>query len=292
MAAVRISSPEHLFDDATYHSIRSDLIPELYLLGPTIEGASFASILENWAYLCSLFQRHSVQLIHEKIVAWTPEHPETQKVKALWMQVSAAFQHPEKNLREHMITNLFIFLGYVSSHMQAERQLLFSEESDSKQNDSEPSASSVADQHPSASAVIFEDASYASIRQNFFELPLKAALKTPIALESWPALRSLFQGLDIEPLHKQFAAWNPEHTETQRVKALWMYIFTALDHPEEDRREHVIAIFVLLIALMAEHSALEETSRALSPVPDGAAAPPSSPEEPVNKKSIVNDLTD
>lgn len=291
MAAVRAFNSSHLFGDATYHSIRFDLIPELFQLSQNTEQDSFASILENWACLCNLFQQRPTQRLHEGIVAWNPEHAETQRVKAIWMQASEALQHSEVDKREHVITNLFIFLAYVSHHIKAERQLLSPEESDSKQNDSEPSASSVEDQPPSASAVIFDDRPYASIRRHFFELPLKVELQTPVALESWPALYSLFKKLHLAPLSKLIDAWNPEHEETQKVKVLWLEVRTALQDPEVDQREHLVTTFLILISLMAEHDLLEEASRASSPVSIGPAAPPSSPEGSDNKTPVVNDET-
>lgn len=325
MAALRIPSSGHIFDDSIYHSVRRDLTKLLDVLAPIAEDNCIApSTFEDWRCLCDLFQTCMPHItpIHERIIAWNPEHLETQKVKSLWIQMFTVLQNPELDQREHAIANLLIFLEYTIGHSEAEKCLLSLEEGDSKQTDSEPSAMSASSGgsslspdpedeilEPAASAVIFNDDAYASIRVRFHQLmgQLRDALKTPLILENWGQLCLLYQKnlSNLELFHEQITAWNPEHEETQKVKNLWTQMLTALQNPEVDLREHVIATFFILAEYVMEHDAAEKKPRLLfpedfqedrgslsptSPTPAGLNPPPSSPvgfadTEPHNDKT-------
>jgi hypothetical protein len=200
----------------------------------------------------------------------------------------SAIQQPETDRREHVIASLVVFLLYLVKHDCHAAQLALSEEIDYKQNDSEPPLSPTTAPPPSTPAVVFADFPYSEIRGSFSKLvdvladnlvyQLATQPDSPTPLEDWQQLCSFFKSLDIEFLRDQINAWQPEHAETQKVKALWLKIQNAFLQPDVDQREQVITNFCILIHIIATHDLAEENSQSLSPIPSEATALSTLPE--------------
>lgn len=100
---------------------------------------------------------------------------------------------------------------------------------------------------------IFGDREYQEIRNQMASIPISGNA-LPI-LESWELLCATFakHAENLESLNQRIIAWNPNNAETQKVKEIWLRIYSSLQDAKTDRRESVLAGLFILTTIFKQH---------------------------------------